>query len=87
MTNNFDILDKLLISFGITNSRLEKVNFICILSTFYKDVCYLFVIETFQLFKFNYADVSEIGISLLDFKNCQSASKAISYLKTLQHYQ
>ena len=50
MTNNFDILDKLLISFGITNSRLEKVNFICILPTFYKDVCYLFVIETFQVF-------------------------------------
>ena len=50
MTNNFDILGKLLISFGITNSRLEKVNFICILPTFYKDVCYLFVIETFQVF-------------------------------------
>ena len=50
MTNNFDILDKLLISFGITNSRLEKVNFICILPTFYKDVCYLFTIETFQVF-------------------------------------
>ena len=43
--------------------------------------------KLFKYFKFNYADVSKIGISLLDFKNCQSASKAISYLKTLQQYQ
>ena len=50
MTNNSNILNKLLVSFGITNSRLEKVNFICILPAFYKDVCYLFVIETFQVF-------------------------------------